>query len=294
MTGMNHWNAALKEATLLSFMDEILGVAGKPMSAAKLRKFAQAGLDADDLRVIGELYAKEGSPMVNGVRVTDTRNWNHEVGRRLMAVLRHEVDTAIVTPGAGDLPLVMRTPMGQLIGQFKSFSFTAVQRILIPGVQRMATGDPTALIGFVSQVSLGAAAYGLKAYGYGGKPSTDPEHILREAIDRSGYFGVFTDINAIAEKLTNGTAGLSGLARAMGGQGAELSRYSGRSVVGDLIGPTFGTASDVIRATNAVFQDEILPGDIRALRRLVPYQNHYVLRFGLNEVQEAAISEFAK
>ena len=87
----------------------------------------------------------------------------------------------------------------------------------------------------------------------------------------------------MAEKISSGKVGLS----AIPGLGDEMnSRYYTRSVVGDMLGPSFGTANDMIRAINAMFTDELTRSDLRAIRRLVPYQNLSYLRWAFDDVEE--------
>jgi len=264
------------------------------VSKRKLAKFAAGGLDEEDLMLIGSMYKKYDSP-VNGIKVPDTSKWVlddgtiHPIVDRLARILKKESDMAIVTPGSGDLPLVMRTPVGSMIGQFKSFSFSAINRIMIPGMQRMAIGDVDAVAGMMTQFGLGAAVYGLKMVGMGREDDIDTswENIVSEMTMRSGYFGILADANAISHKLSRGKLSVQS---ALGG--GDISRYYSRSVVGDMIGPTFGTMTDTTRAIGALFSGEFNRGDLSSVRRLMPYQNLYWTRRFLSEAENSVADNY--
>ena len=101
------------------------------------------------------------------------------------------------------------------------------------------------------------------------------------------YFGYLSDINSITEKVTRGAVGIQAV---MGGE--PIYRYRSKSVVGDLLGPTAGKASDYATAigtgTAALTGGEISESDVRAVRRLIPYQNLIYIRRILNQLEEAA------
>lgn len=289
-TGMTYWNAGLKQFAGTMYLDEIGNMLSKTLNKNQVTKLAAAGIDSDMLTRIRKQWQKHGT-LDEGLNSPNIDSWTDTGARQTLssAVLK-EVDTAVVTPGAGDLPLFTRGPVGKVISQFKTFVFTSQNRIFLANVQRLGF-DQT--MGFLAMMSLGAASYGMKQWAAGREPSTDWNVITREMIDKSGYFGYMSDINAITEKLSRGKVGISAV---LGGE--PLSRYRSKSVIGDLLGPTAGKSADYATAMGtisaAMTGGEISESDIRAIRRLFPYQNLFYIRRFLNQLEEGAAEEFAE
>jgi hypothetical protein len=312
-TGMNHWNAGLKEIALMAYQDELLGIGKqmamaysrvskidkngkwldadgniikKPVSDKRMAKFAVAGIDVNDFIAIGNKHIidlENNRGNLNGLRVSDfdADHWTDEAGQNFLDVLKRQSDMAIVTPGAGDLPLWIRTPVGSMIGQFKSFSFTAINRIMLPNMQRIAMGDPSAVVGMTMQMGLAVAVYNAKMWGMDKEPDNSWQNLSGEMFRRSGYFGILADIDAISHKVSRGNVSINALVG-----GGDVSRYYSRSFSGDLVGPTFGTLEDAGRAFGTLFSEDFNKGDLSSLRRLIPYQNLYWIRRGLTEGEQ--------
>ena len=284
VTGMAYWNASLKQFAGTIYMDDMGRLINKDkLTTKEITKLAAAGIDKDMWRVLQSQWKKHGTHD-GGLHSPNIDDWTDEYAAQTLsgAVLK-EVDTAVVTPGAGDLPLVSRSDVGKMIFQFKSFALASQNRILLANVQRLGL-DQT--VGFISMMALGSASYGMKEWAAGREPSSDWNTIAREMVDKSGYFGYMSDINSITEKVSRGAIGLQAI---MGGE--PISRYRSKSVIGDLLGPTAGKAADYATAigvgTSALTGGEITESDIRAVRRLLPYQNLIYIRRILNQLEEA-------
>lgn len=278
MTGMNHWNTFWKGVASGAFMDDVGRVVDgtKKINKGTRTWLASHGIDRNMINSISIEWKKHGT-LESGLRVPNTEKWtNIDAKNAMEAAILQEANTSIVTPGAGDLPLVSRTAVGKLWLQFQTFPLAATNRILVPLAQDFGFRQAA---GMISMVSLGMLSYALKEHARGAEPSTDVSTLVREGIDRSGLLGIWGNFNAITEKLTAGQVGLQKL---MGGE--PISKYRSRSVVNDLMGPSMGTLKDSVRTTNAVFNaiagEEIDQGDIKAARRLVPFNNLiYIRRF---------------
>ena len=285
MTGMTYWNAGLKQFAGTMYMDDLGGlIAKESLTKDQVTKMAASGISKENWSRIKGQWKKHGTED-SGLRSPNVDNWDDKEAANILsgAVLK-EVDTSVVTPGAGDLPLASRSDVGKMIFQFKSFALASHNRIFLSNIQRLGL-DQTA--GFIAMMGLGSAAYGMKEWAAGRTPSTEWNTIVREMIDKSGYFGYLSDINSITEKVSRGEIGLQAL---IGGK--PISRYRAKSVVGDLLGPTAGKASDYATAlgvgTAAVTGGEITESDVKAVRRLIPYQNLIYIRRILNQIEEAA------
>jgi len=153
--------------------------------------------------------------------------------------------------------------MGKLIGQFKSFAFASINRTTIPGLQRH---DVAVLNGALSMVALGSMVYIIRQKINGREVDLDPGRLAQEGIDRSGVLGAIADGYNLLDLASRGTIG----AGVFGGP--RLSRYSSRSVLDAFVGPTAGLVQGASQVAGSVASGPTR-SDIRAARRLLPYQN---------------------
>jgi hypothetical protein len=192
------------------------------------------------------------------------------------------VDTIVVTPGVGDAPLFMSSELGKTIMQFKSFAFASYQRTNVWAGQRR---DMAVLQGIVTTTGLGSLVYAYNQLINGKEISDDPAVWIKEGIDRSGVLALPFEANNTLETISKGRLGLS----AVMGQEAN-TRYRNRSLTEVLAGPTIGygaKAASTVGAFGAagLTDTELSEADIKAFRRLLPFQNHFALRFLFDEFE---------
>ena len=284
-TGMPYWNAGLKQWAGIGIMHDL----GKMARKKSLSKFDRTRLAAmhiskKDWDAISAQWQKHGTYEEN-LHSPNTDAWDDIPTRRtLEAAVLKEVDSSIVTPGVGDLPTFSHTAVGKLIMQFKTFMMTAHNRIFLSGVQRAGV-DPNITLGWTMMAGLGILSYGLKEFAAGREAKTDLPTMIREGLDKSGMTGYMMFGNSMIERMSRGELGLQAV---IGGE--PISRYKARSVISDLLGPSFGTASDARQAISGALDKittgEINPSDIKAGRRLLPYQNLIYARRGFDMMQE--------
>ena len=65
-----------------------------------------------------------------------------------------------------------------------------------------------------------------------------------------------------------------------------MSRYALRNVTNALVGPAAGLVEDAARVTRLAATGELRRSDVRAVRRLLPYQNLFYLRSLLTAAEE--------
>ena len=296
LTGMAHWNAGMQNIVGLAIIDDLGGMVLRNAnpSAKQMKRMAQVyNIDSRMWSRIKEQWGKHGT-MDGGLRVPDLHNWtDREAARTLQASFLKEMRTAVVYPGMGDLPLASRSEIGKLVFQFKSFPLAATSRFMLSTLHNAnlnPVNSAASILGVLMPLAL--VSYYVKSLAAGKEPSTEWNVLVREAIDRSGLFGIYSDLNAITEKMTRGQVGLM---RALGGE--PLSRRASQSVIGDILGPSFGKFGDAAASVGAVADmiagEDISEGDIRRMRRLVPYQNMFYIRSPLNQA-ETSIYEAIK
>jgi len=289
---MNPWNSAMKQwvgmivqTNILRYSLKVLdGTAGPRM----IRRLAAAGISPDDAKIIAEQWKLNGAKH-GAVYLPNTKDWNVREPRvrnaleSYRAAIVRDVDRTVVTPGQ-DRPLWMSTEVGKIVGQFKSFSISTVQRTMMAGMQERDAG---VLVGALSMIALGVVVERLKAITNEKElPKTDAQWIAT-AIDRSGITGYLFDVNHFAEAVTGGTIGISALT------GRRVSRYASRNYADAIMGPTAGLVKDILQGTGGLSRqalqgEQINESDVRALRRSLPYQNLFYLSWLFRQVEGAS------
>ncbi len=276
------WNAMIKQWSATVIGTRIITAskawkAGK-ITVADVEKLALGGIDQRIAIKIADEFKAHGS--ADGpVSVANTIKWTDgEAIFHFRAALQKDVDRTIVTPGAGDRPLWMSFELGKVLGQFKSFSMASTQRVLIPALQQR---DMATLNGMAIMLMLGAGVYWFKTVNSGREVSDNPGVWIAEAVDRSGMTGWLFDVQNVLEKGSRGTVGVSALTG-----GPTISRYQSRNITGSLIGPSAGLVQSGVQVFGAATNLELTRADLRATRRLLPYQNLFYVRALLTAAQD--------
>ncbi|MGL4961465.1 MAG: hypothetical protein ACRC67_09545 [Inquilinus sp.] len=281
------WNTAWEQFAGLLSIDKILTTAEKEAAGTATPPESQylrfLGLTPGYTKLIADRFAKSGQSM-DGLRIIDTSEWTDGLGvelrRSLHAAVRKDVHRQIIRPTAGDRPLWMSTPLGQVVGQFKSFNAAAQSKILIAGLQRR---DAATFSGLALATTLGMMSYAIKSALAGRDVSDDPRQWLLEGVDRSGTTGWLMEANNTVEKITRGTIGLGRLA------GKEpLTRYASRNLSDVLAGPTAGLIEDIAMPIGAAMTGDFTRRDLHRLRRLMPWQNMFYLSKGADAIERAS------
>lgn len=273
---MNQWTAGIKQLHAVMMQTRVSDDLMKGRYDARL---GQLGIREDMVKDIAGQMKKYGNK-IDGVFVANTKDWDRpdlvEVWRGAM---RKESDRVIIVPGQ-ERPLFMSTEMGKTIFQFKTFMFSATQRILISGLQGQ---DKYMFQGMLSMVSLGAMTYAFKQWDAGREISDDPMVLVMEGIDRSGAIGIIMEANNTLEKVSANNIGL----RPILGISQPASRYASRSALDSMVGPTFGLSGDILKAFGAATDGyEWSDSDTRTLRRLIPGQNLSFIRQGFDKLEK--------
>lgn len=213
-------------------------------------------------------------PDSGGLRWAQTEKWtDREAVDAFRAAIVKETDTTVITPGQ-EKPLWMSTEWGKTVGQFKSFTLSAMMRVTAAGLQRK---DAAAMQGAVLMTSLGMLSYYLKV-----KPenlASDPQTWVREGVDRAGLLGWLFEAQNIFEKSTGyGLNSLTGTGQA--------SRYASRGVLAALAGPSVGIPEDIATALTHALRGEWSDSDAKRIQRLGPFQNVFWFRWITNAIHQ--------
>lgn len=262
-TGMPYWNSSHRVmAGLTSQARTIRTLNGKfkagTISKADKQRLVDLGLDDDLQKRIFAQHTKYGEE-IDGSFLLNMHRWSDvDAADKLAAGINKEVNNVVLIPGKGDLPSTAQTEIGKTILQFKSFVFTASNRLLLRGVQRH---DAQTFMHLFAAVGLGALTYAIKRKLEGKDIDDDPLRLVSEGISRSGVSGMMGDINFGLNPWSGST------------------RYAGLKFTGYAFGPSAAVAANAYGAAASMAQDgKVSDASLGKLRRLVPFNNLFYLR----------------
>lgn len=279
---MATWNSVIKSVTASLEQDLIARAATGSVKNFDRAKLASHGITDDYLRIIKDQFEKYGSTE-EGLRMMNTAAWDRKDAARLVeeAVLK-SADIMSLTKGAGDLPLLMDSEAAKTLLQFKSFGLASVNRMMIPLAQGLAHKDAAAASGLGVMLTLGGMTYVLKEIAAGREPDLTPTRVAAEALNWSGALAYLPDV----------WDPVSGLAPEPL-RGMRFSRYSDRSPIETLMGPTFGTIGEGYKTLSGITAPSsptdpfpsVSSKDAHQLRKLIPLQNLFYVRRLVNALE---------
>jgi len=289
LTGMTHWNAALKQFTGFIYANDIINDAFKlasgKLDGKKVTQYARGGLGKNDMSAIAKAMDAQEVTKMDGVFIPNPDEWaDQALAQRFKSALLKEIDNTVVTPSIGDLPLMSRSEVGRLVFQFKSFALSANQKIVLANIDDFSAQK---VIGMLSMVALGGVSQVVRDATKGKetklKTKKDMAAFLDNAIDRSGLLAYWGDVNGMIEKTTQGRFGIIPKFA-----DKPLDRFASRNVLGSILGPSAGRVSDLTQITGAISAGEWRESDARAARRMVGFNNLFWTHRIFNKLEEAA------
>jgi hypothetical protein len=254
-------------------------------SARQMRTLGESGIEPHMASRIATAF-EAGGEIRDGVHLPNTADWADAEARRVFeGAVARDADIAVVTPGQ-EKPLWMSHPLLSVLGQFKSFTAAATERVLISNLQRR---DAQVLQGMLFSMGLGMLSYKINSV-TGGQPTSDkPQDWIKESISRGNLLGWFEEGNAMASKVTRGGVDIY----RMIGADKPLSRYASRSAMDQILGPTAGKIGGILSVGSAISKpSEWNESDSKALRRLVAGQNTFYLRRLFDQVEASGNAGF--
>ena len=283
VSGMSYWNDFWKRFSGIMTQNFIFDqakivAAGGKMTKQNTRMMARVGLDSQDLK---DMFKQFDAHSVDekGLRIANEEMWtNPELKAKLLAAIQTEANRSVVTPKKGGLPLMMGTEVGKTVFQFKSFVIAQNTNMLIPALQNSKFNF---IQGAALVTSLGMLSTILKDITAGREIEYEPADLILQGVDRSGLFSILMEANNIIGKATGNVVSIQ---NALGLR--PPSRFATRNFLGALAGPTAGTIEDIGRVGAGIALEGTTKGDVRAFRKLIPYQNLFYIRKLFNEAEE--------
>ena len=284
-TLMAPWNESLKQIASITTEHAIFDIAEKlskgKASAKEVSILADNRIDKAMAKRILDQYKQFGENH-KGLKLLNLQDWSDiEARTNFLAALTQEVDRIILTPGYDKSVSMTSSELKKMLWQFKSFFAKATTNLLIRGIQDI--GDMRSAASFTTMMGLGMMVYASKTMQANKELSDNPAIWLIEGFDRAGIGGIAMEANNIIEK------GMGVGLRPLAG-GEVSSRYASRSVADSFLGPTYGMLLNIARIARVIGTQEINEGDINAMIRLIPYQNHPLLAYPKNRLKEALIN----
>lgn len=287
--GVSPWNTVIKSHASYMGADTILRrvadmADGKELSktqAAQMRAWGIGDYEVEQIAKERELWGEN----VRGALFSNADQWKGVEARNAFerALLRY-IDGNVLTPGATDKPLWTQGPVGSVLTQFQGFGFASHTRVLIAGLQQR---DANAMSSILAMTGLGMLSVALRDIVRDGKvdDKRDTRAWVRDGIDRSGVLSHLMNLDAIVGK----TTGVN-LQRTLTGE--DASKFQGRSLVGQLAGPTAATIDGTARALRGVADGSVTGADVHAIRKTLPLQNFLATQRMFDAVEQGVVDHY--
>tara|TARA_Y100000034_G_scaffold123003_1_gene169198 strand:- start:2466 stop:6098 length:3633 start_codon:yes stop_codon:yes gene_type:complete len=274
LSGMKHWNVLNKTVAGHLVGDRI----GQILSSGRgFSKLKQLGLDDQAIADAAE-YAKRFAIDDDGLINLNLDMWPDRVlVEKIEAAAIKEADRLVVTPTAGDKPILMSTEVGRTLFQFKSFMVSATNKMMLPLFQESGIRP---WVEIMTQLGLGLAVANFKA-AMNGREIEGVDDQLMAAIDHTGLAGYGMELMRAGRAVT----GIDPFGE------EQDAKFYARGPWGTLLGPSAGTAENAWRA---VYSDSSAEARARAVRKLMPMQNHLILRRGYDIIEDEAAKAMGK
>ncbi len=292
VTGMAPWNAFWKQlagaVTIRRALEAVQDLRAGKITRAERQFLADAGINDATAHRIAALFdqhgIKDGNAWYPNAEAWVKTPEGRQARDAFAALVVKEVDQVIVTPGAGDKPLMAHGPLGSVVFQFQSFALASTEKTLLAGLRQR---DAAVLEGVTMMLGLGALSYFIKAKLVGQNPENQPIEVwAAEAIDNSGMLGILMNANHLIEKVSQDRVGLSALT------GQPARRYMNVNVWGSILGPSFGKMSDLFTILGSTSSGNWTESTTHKARKFIPLQNLFYLRRLFDEAEKGVNRQF--
>jgi hypothetical protein len=287
--GVSPWNTMIKGRASYLGADTILRTVtamaeGKPVSKSRAAYMRAIGIGDYEVEQIMKEQGIWGEG-TRGLLISNADQWKNLEARAAFerALLRY-IDGNILTPGAADRPLWTQGEVGKVLTQFQGFGFAAHQRILVAGLQQR---DANALSSVLAMTALGMTSVALRDLVRDGKidEKRDARAWVRDGVDRSGVLSRVMEMDTMLGKATG-----VNVQRTLTGE--DASRFQGRSLVGQLGGPTAATIDGTARALRGAADGSMTGADVHAIRKMIPYQNFLATKWLFDSVEQGIVDQY--
>lgn len=277
---MNPWQDMIQNLSGHIAINKLLNIVHKAVDGKATQKeltlVAKQGIPQEHFAAIAA-FTKDN--VHNGTRFADWGNWDIKTPnesyalKSFQAAVSKSIDEIAIIPKLGDKPLLLQQKgafgnISKLMFQFKSYLLAATNRILYSGIQNR--NDMNLYLGVVSMMGMGMLGYVASSVFRGSTDQLDlsPTNLIIEGLDKSGVLGIFGEAINIGRKQL---------------QLGEVSRYKSRDAFGSVLGPTGGSAAELVALFNKInplssAKGEWTTKDAAIIMKLMPLQNLFYLQ----------------
>lgn len=277
------WTDSMKVGAASVAQSNLLRIAGRSAggnaSQKEITQLAQAGIDAPMAERIWNAFHEEGGGQVFGkdTRIANAGAWSDKAAARVFSsAVARDAEAAVLTPG-GEKALFLSDPILSLLQAYKSFVAAAHEKLLLANLQQMDTRTLQYLVTAIGTGMLSTEVYSLIS----GTPTPDtPQGWIKEAVDRSAMLGWLGSGIKDIGKATGGALDPWRLV----GAGQPYMRRS-EDTAGSVLGPTWEKLTGIAQVATDSAQGKWTGQDTHKLRMLLPLQNWWAIRGGLDAVE---------
>ena len=282
LTLMNQWSNAMEMMAGTLSTNSILGsietaVAGGKVSPRDSKWLNRLGISKEHYQPIYDMWQESGGTL-NGTRYSNHQHWRIDdidiaVSLKRAAAfnafrmaLTRDIRHTLVRPGPETMPKMMHHEAGKVFGQFKIYYFAATEKVMMSSIQDIK--EMQTITGLMVLLSIGMLQYVITSYTNDREPDLSPLNLAKEAADRTGIFGIFSEFFNIIGKVIPGFG---------------TTRYLTRGISGALGGPTVSGIDDIATTLGKIYQSvsegrTLTTKDYSVMLRLMPYQNLFYTR----------------
>ena len=244
--------------------------AGDLKAQKLIAKYGSFNLDQENMALIKRMIDKHPPVNNKGVFELDWHRW-HEEGpdgdqavKVLQAAMMRNANQAITTPGIGDKPLFMSSPIWGTMFQFQTFGFVSVPRTIVPAIQRGMNFKDTELLLYMGYVSaLGSAVLVAKDLIRDGE--------IKERTGTEWAYDIF-DRSGLTAYLSQPLAATVATVASLTGIPMSTGRYGDAPISGLLGGPALGIADRAASALKDTAAGDFDKASVN-LSKMLPYKN---------------------
>ena len=278
-TMLGGWTDYMKRWAAAAAQDNMWLEMGRYESLSHARKvfMAEQGFGPGEVARVMKMFDEFGEELPHGGTAFNWDNWtDREMATRVSRAIFRESETQIVSPGVLDRPSWADNEVGRSVLQFKSFSLAANNQVTLRMIDRMKTdkAEIPEAVNILVQQTLGGMVVTAAKMVLAGKAAEFEDMTMAEwvlnGIDRGGVVPMYTEGFNMVDMMS-----FNHLTGAVGSR--PMRRYDRRNPL-SFMGPTVGTAGDMVMASQAFSDGSWGEADTRLMRRLIPYNNLFYLR----------------
>jgi hypothetical protein len=249
---------------------------GRPLSTTERSVLNIARISESQAKKIAQHVRAHGST-IDGVKHINLDAWGDSDSAMAMQYgVNALTKNGILTPGS-EVPPFMRTPIGEVLFQYKKFILSGIDRCMLPALGRLSSGDMGIIGGLLIMISLGGLKEVLSRLASGRDMVT---------FDEFWEYGVGNcdALPLIGELFKDVALGFNSKGLTGGFSGAK------NFILGLFLPPSATQGVRFLTATNGVTaimsgkRKHLHPSEVAALKSSIPYNNTIYLNRLLNKI----------